>query len=97
MLTQPIKPESDQNNKKISRPGFAKLMARVFEIDILECPRCHSKMQTISFVRDPKAIKDILRSLKMSTAPPEIAEPAHQIVYEEEEELFMDDTYWCQT
>jgi hypothetical protein len=36
--------------KKICRPGFAKLMARVFAIDVLECPRCKSKMQRISLV-----------------------------------------------
>lgn len=57
-------------NKKIRRPANACLMARVFSIDILECPRCKSQMQLISCVQDPKAIRDILRSLKMSTAPP---------------------------
>lgn len=61
--------------KKICRPDFAKLMARVFEIDVLECPRCKSRMQRISFIQDPKAILDILRSLKMGTAPPDIEEP----------------------
>jgi len=49
-------------------------MARVFDIDVLECPRCKSRMQVISFVKDPKAIFDILRSLKMSTTPPQIHE-----------------------
>ena len=68
-------------------------MARVFEIDVLKCPRCSSKMQLISFVKDPQAIKDILHSLKMSTAPPEIAEPATHIIYEEQDELFFDDVY----
>jgi hypothetical protein len=52
------------------RLKFAKLMARVFEIDVLKCPRCQSQMQVISFVTESKAIKDILTSLKMSTAPP---------------------------
>lgn len=60
---------------RICRPDFAKLMARVFEIDVLECPRCKSRMQRISFIQDPKAILGILRSLKMGTAPPDIAEP----------------------
>ncbi len=46
-------------------------MARVFSIDILECPRCKSRMQLISCVQDPKAVRDILRSLRMSTAPPD--------------------------
>jgi hypothetical protein len=61
-------------DKKIRRPAFASLMARVFSIDILECPRCQSPMQLISCVQDPKAVRDILRSLKMSTAPPDNCE-----------------------
>jgi hypothetical protein len=32
-------------------------------------------MQRISFIQDPKAILDILRSLKMGTAPPDVEEP----------------------
>ncbi len=62
-------------DKKICRPDFAKLMARVFDIDVLACPRCKSGMQRISFIKDPKAIMDILKSLKMGTAPPDIYEP----------------------
>jgi hypothetical protein len=77
---------------KVSRSGFAKLLFRVFEIDVLECPRCHSRMQTISFIRDPKAIKDILTSLKMTTAPPEAVLPNEYSVDYEQADLFMDDT-----
>ena len=77
---------------KVSRPGFAKLLFRVFEIDRMECPRCHSRMQTISFIRDPKAIKDILTSLKMTTAPPEAVLPNEYSVDYEQADLFMDDT-----
>jgi len=47
-------------------------MARVFDVDVLKCPRCQSEMQTISFITESKAIKEILYSLKMATAPPEI-------------------------
>ncbi len=52
---------------------WAQLLARVFGIDVLECPRCESKMQMISFITESKAIRDILASLKMATAPPETA------------------------
>jgi hypothetical protein len=62
------------SGNKVCRPDFAKLMARVFEIDVLECPRCKSRMQRISFIQDPKATLDILKSLKMGTAPPEVDE-----------------------
>ena len=52
---------------------WAQLLARVFGINVLECPRCQSRMQMISFVTESKAIRDILASLKMATAPPEVA------------------------
>ena len=55
------------------RMGWAKLLSRVFQIDILACPRCQSKMQIISFITEPAVIKNILTSLKMATAPPEPA------------------------
>lgn len=68
------------SNKKIRRPAFAKLMARVFSIDVLVCPRCQSPMQLISFVQDQKVAQDILLSLKMTTAPPSICEPSNRTV-----------------
>lgn len=55
------------------RITWSKLMARVFEIDVYECPRCKSQMQTISFVMDSQSVRDILKCLKLPTAPPEIA------------------------
>ncbi len=63
------------------------MMARVYDIDVLECPRCQSRMKMISFVTESKAIKDILTSLKMTTAPPPIAQAAFrpeqgEIVYD---------------
>ena len=65
------KPSSHVNSK-----DWARMMARVYDIDVLECPRCQSRMKMISFVTESKAIKDILTSLKMTTAPPPIAQAA---------------------
>lgn len=52
---------------------WAQLLARVFGVDVLSCPRCESRMTIISFITESKAIKDILASLQMATAPPEVA------------------------
>jgi hypothetical protein len=52
---------------------WAKLLARVWGVDVLSCPRCESQMQLISFISERKAIVDILESLQMATAPPEVA------------------------
>ena len=52
---------------------WAQLLARVFGVDVLACPRCESRMTVISFLTESQAIKDILASLQMATAPPEVA------------------------
>ena len=69
------------------RYGWGRLMARVFEIDVYSCPRCKSQMQTISFVTAPQAIVDILKCLKMATAPPEIARSSFR---EEQTDIYYD-------
>jgi hypothetical protein len=56
-------------------------MAHVFGIDVLQCPRCKSKLQVLSFITEPGPIGDILKSLGMATAPPEMARPS--FVYEQ--------------
>jgi hypothetical protein len=92
-VTSGLLPSSSDCSEKIRRPGFAKLMARVFDIDVLACPRCHSKMQLISFITDPVAVRDILRSLKMPTAPPDIEEPSmYSVVYERDGINLADDS-----
>ena len=57
-------------------------MARVFEVDVLTCPKCGTKgMQAIAFIIDAAVISKILRSVGMPTDSPEFA-PA--ISYPEE-------------
>ena len=82
----------DQLKTKICKPKFADLMWRVFDIDVLSCPRCFSRMQIISFIKEARVITSILKSLKMSTAPPDVFRPdEYTVCYEEEADLFMDD------
>jgi hypothetical protein len=69
--------EEQESTEGNSCPGqgkrWAQLLSRVFGIDVLACPGCESRMQMISFITESKAIRDILASLKMATAPPEAA------------------------
>lgn len=58
------------DGEKVYRPAFSELMSRVFDIDVLLCPRCHSRMQLISSIHNGEATKKILKSLRMRTAPP---------------------------
>jgi len=65
--------EPEEASSSHARQDWAKMMARVFDVDVMMCPRCQSDMQTISFVTESKAIKKILDSLELATGPPEIA------------------------
>jgi hypothetical protein len=78
------KEEEKKRDKKICRPAFTRLMARVFDINVFACPRCGSKMQVISLSHDLKVIVDILSTLKMSTAPPDVPEPAEYSIENDE-------------
>ncbi len=42
------------------RIEWARLLARVFRIDVLVCPKCSSPMQRLAFITRPDAIKKIL-------------------------------------
>jgi hypothetical protein len=72
---------AEAESKRQRRLGWAKLMARVFELDVLACPRCHSRMQMIAFITHPQAIRGILQSVGLATAPPE---PARAVLAEDE-------------
>jgi len=56
---------------------WAQLMARVFEFDVLACPRCGAKMRILAAIDAPDAIRKILSCLGLPTrAPPvEQAQP----------------------
>jgi hypothetical protein len=58
-----------------SRPGrltWARLMKRIFQIDVLKCDRCGSRMQMISFITSPPIIRKILRSVGLPADSPSI-------------------------
>jgi len=57
--------------RKISL-GWAKLIARVYEVLPLICPRCKGTMKVIAFIDDPKTIQKILTCLNESIEPPRI-------------------------
>ena len=58
---------------------WAKLMARVFEMDVLECTFCGGRMRILAAIHPPETTRRILEHLHLPTrAPPvkpAIAEP----------------------
>ncbi len=55
------------------RLSGAKLMARVFESDVLLCDRCGGRAKVIAAITQPKIIRAILESLGLSARAPPIA------------------------
>ena len=54
--------------------SWAMLMARIFEVLPLLCPRCQSPMKVVSFITDPPVVKKILVHLELSYDPPVISQ-----------------------
>jgi hypothetical protein len=53
------------------RSAWAKLITKVYEVDLLVCPRCGNRMDLIAVITDPPEVRKILRHLvKTSRAPP---------------------------
>lgn len=60
---------------KKSKATWARLIAKVYEIDLLTCPKCGSEMKILSVILDCCEIKKILKHLmKTNKAPPGLDE-----------------------
>jgi uncharacterized protein YbaR (Trm112 family) len=44
-------------------------MRRVFDVDVLACPRCGGRLRVIATVQDPAAVRAILAHLERSAGP----------------------------
>jgi hypothetical protein len=52
---------------------WARLLARIYAIQPLSCPRCQGPMRLIAFLTDPASIRMILAHLGEPTTPPLLA------------------------
>ena len=66
-----------------NRPGswsrnysWAQLMARVWAVDVLECPQCGGPLRILAAIQSPEAIQKILDCLGLPSRAPPIAGPA---------------------
>jgi hypothetical protein len=53
--------------------GWAKLIARIYEVLPLICPRCSGTMKIIAFIEEKETVQKILTCLNESIEPPRIA------------------------
>ncbi len=77
--------ESGTKSERSKRPknySWAQLLKRVFEVDVLICPRCGSKMKVLCAIHPPDAKQKILTCLGLPSRAPPIA-PAKPVVVED--------------
>ncbi len=66
----PDTPGDEPHHAPGRRLGWAKLMARVWGVDVLQCPRCSSQMQTIAFITEHRVIRRMLDSIGLPADSP---------------------------
>ena len=60
-------------SSKAGRKAWARLLAKIYEIDPFACPKCGSEMKVIAVIQDSGEIKRILKHLKkIGRAPPQV-------------------------
>lgn len=67
--------ESPEENRgsESKRISWARLLKRVFEIDISTCSVCRGNVKVIAAILDQTVIRKILESLRLPVEPPKIA------------------------
>jgi hypothetical protein len=58
------------NRVKVGAGSWARLLRRVFAVDVSKCPRCGADLEIISAVMDPEQISRYLKYVGMPAAPP---------------------------
>lgn len=62
--------EAKTKPKSKSRISWARLLKRVFNIDVTKCNKCNGQMKIIAAIEDPKVIRKILSHLGLPTKAP---------------------------
>ena len=53
--------------------SWSQLMARIFAVDVLACPRCDSRMRILAAIEDPSVARKVLDCLGLPSRPPPVA------------------------
>ena len=69
-LPQKLEEESVPRSKRYS---WARLLKRVFQIDLAKCTQCGGNTKIIAAIEEPEVIVKILTHLRLPTRPPRLA------------------------
>lgn len=72
-------PES-VDRKKVKNHRWAKLLARIFRIDVGHCPKCGTEMEIRGAVHDRHEVGRYLTAIGEAAHPPPIAPARHEQV-----------------
>lgn len=72
MKVEGVSIEAEQNGSHEKRISWARLLKRVFDIDIAQCSSCGGKAKVIAAILESVVIRKILAHLKMRKEPPKI-------------------------
>lgn len=64
---------AEEGETSKNRINWARLLKRVFNVDVETCPSCGGKMRIIASIEDPKVIKKILSHLGLPISAPPMA------------------------
>ena len=64
---------AEEQNPRPRNYKWSQLMARVFALDVLECPRCGAQMRILAAIEDPVVARKILDFLGLPSRPPPVA------------------------
>jgi hypothetical protein len=74
--TAPAEPQP----RRRSSPSWARMIAKVYQVDPLVCTRCGQRMSLLAFVTNAFAIRRILDHLGLSTPEAEKPPPLREVV-----------------
>ena len=68
---EPLSESEEKVDIDASKRAWARLLAKVYEVDPMTCPKCGADMKVIAVIEDPHELKRILRHLiKIGRSPP---------------------------
>jgi hypothetical protein len=61
----PDAPKDQEVGELSRRKAWARLLAKVHELDVMACPRCGSRMSAVAVIVDPAQIHKIIACLEL--------------------------------
>lgn len=66
-------PASEADSRRGHRVSWAKLLARVFQVDVTECPTCGGRLKIVAALTDPFSVRRYLEGVGLPARAPPMA------------------------